>query len=245
MFFCFELTQSFGFGPPYTYDDSIQSGGKYDTLSELFTEAFATSTASPLNSVAFQLAVWEILEETTPGSLSPGIGTQGTFYVTNDHGNTATVTAANALIAGLPSTGLYQIHLLHNDNSQDFVYGTLPLRQQVPEPAPLMLIGAAMIALFAIRRRAGCEALGLIRQAGCCTARPRSTSGEAAPSARASPLHFPQRSASGFNSPASSSRPARVAGCSGSSGWRTASLRMTPPAAITVLVARSPHWRFS
>ena len=154
IFFCFELTQSFGFNPPspyYTYDDTIQSGGKFDELSELFTEAFATSTASTLNSAAFQLAVWEILEETTPGSLSPGVG-QGTFYVTNDHGNTTTVAAANALIAGLPSTGTYTIHLLHNDNSQDFVYGTLPLRQ-VPEPAPLTLIGAAMVALFVMRRR--------------------------------------------------------------------------------------------
>ncbi len=150
-FFCFELTQSFGFGPPYTYDDSIQSGGKYDTLSELFTEAFATSTSSTLNSAAFQLAVWEILEETTPGSLSPGVN-QGAFWVTNDHGNTTTVTAANALIAGLPSTGLYTIHLLSNGNSQNFIYGTLPLKQ-VPEPAPLLLVGAALAAmLFALRR---------------------------------------------------------------------------------------------
>ena len=55
----------------------------------------------------------------------------------------------------------------------------------------------------------------------------------------------PQRSASGFASRASSSRPARVAGCSASSGWRTASLAMTPPSIITVLVARRPHCRFS
>jgi hypothetical protein len=156
VFFCFELTQSFGFGlPGYTYDDEIESGGKYTTLSELFTEAFSTSTATTLNSAAFQLAVWEILEEPTPGSLSPG-ATQGNFYVTNDHGNTTTVAAANALIAGLPSTGLYTIHLLQNDNNQNFVYGTLPLRQ-VPEPAPLLLIAAAMIALFAMRRRAGAK----------------------------------------------------------------------------------------
>jgi hypothetical protein len=72
--------------------------------------------------------------------------------VTNDHGNTTTVAAANALIAGLPSVGLYTIHLLHSPTNQDFVYATLPLLQ-VPEPAPLMLIGAAMIALFALRRR--------------------------------------------------------------------------------------------
>ena len=55
----------------------------------------------------------------------------------------------------------------------------------------------------------------------------------------------PQRNASGFSSAASSSSPARVAGCSGSSGWRTASLLMTPPSFITVFVARRPHCRFS
>ena len=153
-FFCFELTQSFSFNSPaspYTYDDSIQSGGKFDTLSELFTEAFAGATSTTLNSAAFQLAVWEILEETTPGSLSPGVN-QGSFYVTNDHGNTTTVAAANALIAGLPATGTYAIHLLHNADTQDFIYGTLPLKQ-VPEPAPLALAGAALVAmLFALRR---------------------------------------------------------------------------------------------
>lgn len=151
VFFCFELTQSFSFGSTYTYDDSVQSGGKFTTLSELFTEAFATATVSTLNSAAFQLAVWEILEETTPGSLSPGVN-QGTFYVTNDHGNTSTVAAANALIAGLPSTAGYTIHLLHSETNQDFIYGG-PLSLQVPEPAPLVLIGAAMVALFALRRR--------------------------------------------------------------------------------------------
>ncbi|HEY2863948.1 MAG TPA: PEP-CTERM sorting domain-containing protein [Casimicrobiaceae bacterium] len=151
-FFCFELTQSFSFGSDYSYDDSVQSGGKYTTLSELFTEAFATSTTSTLNSAAFQLAVWEILEETTPGSLSPG-ASQGDFYVTNDHGNTTTVAAANALIAGLPSTGGYTIHLLHSDTNQDFVYGVPPLLR-VPEPASVLLIAGALAAmLFALRRR--------------------------------------------------------------------------------------------
>jgi hypothetical protein len=151
-FFCFELTQSFGFGSPYAYDDSVQSGGKYDTLSELFTEAFTTSTISTLNSAAFQLAVWEILEETTPGSLSPGVN-QGAFYVTNDHGNTTTVAAANALIAGLPASGTYVIHLLHSETNQDFVYGVNTTLFKVPEPGPLELVAVALIALLAVRRR--------------------------------------------------------------------------------------------
>jgi hypothetical protein len=155
VFFCFELSQSFYFNPSpaYTYDDSIVSGGKYDALSELFTEGFAAALATPASSAAFQLAVWEILEETTPGSLSPGLG-QGNFYVTNDYGIPTTVGAANTLLAGLPSTGVYTIHLLSNESNQNFIYGTRPLRQELPEPAPLALIGAAMVALFAMRRRA-------------------------------------------------------------------------------------------
>jgi hypothetical protein len=151
VFFCFELTQTFNFNPSpgYTYDDSIPSGPKFTALSELFTEGFATALSSTDFSVGFQLAVWEILMETKPASVSTG---NGSFYVTNDHGNTGAVTRANDLLAGLPATGLYTIHLLTNDSHQDFVYGTLPLRQ-VPEPAPLMLIGAAMVALFVMRRR--------------------------------------------------------------------------------------------
>jgi len=155
-FFCFELTQSFGFGNPYAYDDSAVSGGKYDTLAKLFTEAFTTSTISTLNSAAFQLAVWEILEETTPGSLSPGVN-QGTFYVTNDHGNAATVAAANALIAGLPSTSTYGIRLLHSETNQDFVYGVTSTLFIVPEPGPLSLVAVALIALFTVRRRDGAK----------------------------------------------------------------------------------------
>jgi len=149
VFFCFELTQTFSFGTTYTYDDSIPSGPKFTALSELFTEGFATALSSTDFSVGFQLAVWEILMETTPASVSTG---NGSFYVTNDHGNTGAVTRANDLLGGLPATGLYTIHLLTNDSHQNFVYGTLPLRQ-VPEPAPLTLIGAAMVALLVMRRR--------------------------------------------------------------------------------------------
>jgi len=132
------------------------SGGKFDLLSELFTEGFGSWMTSIDYSAGFQLAVWEILMETTPASVSNG---NGSFYVTNDHGNTGAVTRANDLLAGLPPTGLYTIHLLTNGSYQDFVYGTLSLRQ-VPEPAPLALIGAAMVALFVTRRRTVATRIG-------------------------------------------------------------------------------------
>jgi hypothetical protein len=57
--------------------------------------------------------------------------------------------------------------------------------------------------------------------------------------------HLPHRRARGFARRARSRRPARVARSSAASGWRTRSLRMTPPSIMTVLVARRPHWRFS
>lgn len=57
--------------------------------------------------------------------------------------------------------------------------------------------------------------------------------------------HRPHVKASGWTSRANSSSPARVAGCRGSNGWRTASLLITPPSSITVFVARNPHCLFS
>lgn len=149
VFFCFELTQTFSFGNTYIYDDSVPSGPQFTALSELFTEGFATALSSADFSAGFQLAVWEILMEPTPASVSNG---NGSFYVTNDHGNTAAVNRANDLLAGLPATGTYTIHLLQNDSHQNFVYGTTPLTQ-VPEPAPLALVAIGMIGLFVLRRR--------------------------------------------------------------------------------------------
>ena len=78
----------------------------------------------------------------------------GNFYVTDNHGNQTAQDRANTLLAGLSSSqALYEIHLLHSSDKQDFVYGTIPLHQEVPEPTPLLLIGAALVAmLFALRQ---------------------------------------------------------------------------------------------
>ena len=161
IFFCFELTQTFSFNPSppyYTYDDellTLTDATKANYLSELFTEAFTHALDSASNSAAFQLAVWEILGETTPGDVN---SPDGNFYVTDNHGNTTTQNNANTLLANLPPTGTYVIHLLHSGeaegNHQDFIYGVPPLLQQTPEPASLLLIGAALGAMFfGLRKR--------------------------------------------------------------------------------------------
>ena len=151
VFFCFELTQFFNFGNNYTdYTASNPSGPQFTLLSELFTEGFAHAIDSPDNSAAFQLAVWEILEETG----SPTDLRAGTFHVLSDNGHTATVDAANYLLTHLPGTGLYTITLLHSPDHQDFIYGTVTLRE-APEPSPLSLaaIGLAGMILVTLRRR--------------------------------------------------------------------------------------------
>jgi hypothetical protein len=151
VFFCFELTQYFSFGNTYyDYTASNPSGPTFTLLSELFTEGFAHALDSPDNSAAFQLAIWEILYENT----SPTDLRGGSFHVLSDNGHTATVNEANYLLTHLPSTGLYAITLLDSPEHQNFIFGTLSLRQ-VPEPSPLPLVGiglAAMI-LVALRRR--------------------------------------------------------------------------------------------
>ena len=152
VFFCAELTQFFGFGNNYTdYTASNPSGPKFTLLSELFTEGFAHALDSPDNSAAFQLAVWEILDE----SGSPTDLRGGSFHVLSDNGHSPTVDAANYLLTHLPSTGLYTITLLDSPYHQNFIFGTLNLRE-APEPSPLALLGiglAAMIFLVRLPRR--------------------------------------------------------------------------------------------
>lgn len=153
VFFCFQLTQYFSFGTTYTdYTASNPSNPKFTLLSELFTEGFAQALDSMDNSAAFQLAVWEILYE----SGSPTDLRSGSFRTLSDNGYSATVDAANYLLTHLPSTGLYTITLLSSPAHQDFIFGTLSLRE-VPEPSPLPLVGIGLAAMIfvTLRRRGG------------------------------------------------------------------------------------------
>ena len=155
-FWCFELTQFFNFGVEYT--DYTESPASNPDLARLFEEVggAAGATSSLVNSVAFQLAVWEIRYETTtlPNyNLTAGTPTSGNFFATS--ADPAAVAQANTWLQNLPLTSSYTVSLLHSDSGQDFVYGTRPpLRQNLPEPSPLPLLGLGVAAmLFSIRRR--------------------------------------------------------------------------------------------
>jgi hypothetical protein len=154
-FWCFELTQFFNFGVEYM--DYTELPASNPDLARLFEEVggAAGATSTLVNSVAFQLAVWEIRYETTtlPNySLTPGPGS-GNFYATS--ADPAAVAQANTWLQNLPLTSTYTVSLLHSDNEQDFIYATRPLRQELPEPSPLPLLGLGAAAImFSMRRRA-------------------------------------------------------------------------------------------
>ncbi len=127
-------------------------------MARLFEEVGGAegATSSLVNSVAFQLAIWEIRYETTtlPNyNLAAGIPASGNFYATS--ADPTAVAQANTWLQNLPLTSSYTVSLLHSDNEQDFVYGTrLPLRRDLPEPSPLPLLGLGVAAMmFSIRRR--------------------------------------------------------------------------------------------
>jgi hypothetical protein len=155
LFWCADLTRTFSFGTGYDYTPSLYTN---TNLSRLFTEVggSAAATATTTSSAAFQLAIWEILFEGT--TMSPySLGT-GDFKVTNDFGNTAAVTQANAWLLALgsfaPST---QLVWLSNDTHQNFITdATVPgitLHLVVPEPLPLSLVGLGLLAMIFVTRR--------------------------------------------------------------------------------------------
>ena len=173
-FWCFELTQYFYFGVEYT--DYTESPASNPDLARLFEEVggAAGATSTLVKSVAFQLAIWEIRYETTtlPNyNLTPGISASGNFYATS--ANAAAVAQANTWLQNLPLTSSYSVSFLHSGNEQDFVYGTRPpLRQNLPEPSPLPLLGLGVAAMmFSIRRRASVSRLDQLPHASISTIR--------------------------------------------------------------------------
>ena len=123
------------------------SAVKLDAVGRLFS-GFAGGVTSSLASAAFQLALWEIKNESgTSFNLASGSARFADRVGTD--GNAADL--AQSYLNGLGSvSNNVQLHVLYSGSQQDVVYATA-----VPEPSTyaLMLAGLAGIGVFARRRQ--------------------------------------------------------------------------------------------
>jgi len=165
VFWCIQLNEFFDFNHTYTnYTSTLQNSGIFVNLGRLYNEAFLVATNNVTNSAAFQLAVWNIVydSDTTVNS--------GLFSATgNSAADTNAINQANTWLAALSGfSDNFDTYWLRSDattcpvtrsaceNNQDFVTGVKTSRFESPEPTPLLLIGAALVAMmFATRRREG------------------------------------------------------------------------------------------
>lgn len=143
--FCIEIDAILQSSSSYTVHEGLGliDAGRRNGVERLFSNYYGLSRQSNQNSAAFQLALWEIINET---GTELGLA-DGAFRVTS--GFATAMATANAWLSNLGSaTSAFQYFVLTSAGSQDLI-----TVRPVPEPGTLVLMGAGLAGLVLLRRR--------------------------------------------------------------------------------------------
>lgn len=145
--FCLDLGQVIAEPVTYAVKSLSETGfgaTAINAIDRLFTAHYGSLGTDATNNAAFQLALWEIIDE---GDSNAYDVTSGDFSATSSNG--AALNLANSFLGNLGSeTGGYKITFYESGTSQDLV-GASP----VPLPAGFALMLTAFGGLSVARRR--------------------------------------------------------------------------------------------